>query len=48
VDRFFLSIPKRTLEIVAIVASVLILAVAGWFWFEQILAARALLDSAGG
>jgi len=38
----------RTLEIVAIVVSVLILLAAGWFWFEQILAARELLDMAGG
>jgi len=38
----------RTLEIIAIVASILILVAAGWFWLEQILAARELLEIADG
>lgn len=51
-DRFFLRLPEghgvRLLEGVAIAVSVLILVAAAWFWFEQVLAARALLDTMTG
>lgn len=38
----------RLLEGVAIAVSVIILVVAAWFWFEQVIAAKALLDTMTG
>ncbi len=35
-------------EVIALAISVLILVVAGWFWLEQVQAAKELLDMADG